>query len=231
MMTPFDVATCLKQFTGYAPLFPLPNGVLFPQLVLPLHVFEERYRDMTAAALAGDRLIAMALLRPSSEAVYQTKAAAIYPVVSLGQIVMHERLDDGRYNIVLRGVCRARVHEEPVTDHLYRIGRLEPLQDVYPEQSAKYWDGCRRSLLEAFRRRFPQLQGCAELQHSVAEDLSLGVLCDLLCSSLPLTPLESAELLMETDVRRRCAWVLQRLAAPSPTSPGAATFPPEFSVN
>ncbi|MGD9856932.1 MAG: LON peptidase substrate-binding domain-containing protein [Planctomycetaceae bacterium] len=231
MSLPFDVDVCLKQFTGSAPLFPLPNGVLFPQLVLPLHVFEERYREMTAAALAGERMIAMALLRPGAAAMYETKAAPIYSTVTLGQIVMHERLDDGRYNIVLRGLCRARLLEEPFTNHAYRIGRLEPLKDVYPSQPSACWETCREALLAAFRCRFPQLNGSGDLQRAVREDLSLGVLCDLLCSSLPLTPLESAEALLETDVRRRCAWVLQRLRNGPVATPGKATYPPEFSAN
>lgn len=233
MSSPFDENVCLKTFTGYAPLFPLPRGVLYPQLVLPLHIFEARYREMTADALAGERLIAMALLRPAPDDVYLTKSAPIYPVVSLGHIVTHERLDDGRYNIVLRGLCRARLCDEPATDHAYRIGRLEPLKDVYPDQSPAFWRRCRAAMLAAFRRRFPQLLGCAELQQAVKDDLSLGVLCDLLCSSLPLTPLESAEMLMETDVRRRCAWIMQRLSTECRchVPPGEDSFPPGFSVN
>ena len=62
MSAPFDADVCLKQFTGYAPMFPLPNGVLFPHLVLPLHIFEDRYREMTADTLAGDRMLALAML-------------------------------------------------------------------------------------------------------------------------------------------------------------------------
>lgn len=231
MSLPFNVDVCLKQFTGYAPLFPLPSGVLFPQLVLPLHVFEARYREMTEVSLAGDRMMALALLRPGAAALYETKVAPIYSIVSLGQIVMHERLDDGRYNIVLRGLCRARLIEEPVTPAPYRVGHLEPLKDVYPKQSAAGWEQMRAALIAAFQRRFPQLTAASGLQRAIREDLSLGVLCDLLCSSLPLSPLESAEVLLETDVRRRCQWLLQRLRNGPVTTPGKATYPPEFSLN
>ncbi len=226
MSAPFDADVCLKRFTGHAPLFPLPSGVLYPQLVLPLHIFEERYREMTADALAGDRLIAMALLRPGAEATDTTKSAPIYPVVSLGQIVMDERLGDGCYDIIVRGICRARVIGESCTEHAYRVGRLEPLKDVYPSQPPACWNRCRAALLAAFGRRFPQLGENEEVQRSVRDDLSLGVLCDLLCSSLSLLPAESAEMLMETDVRRRCTWLLRRMSVLS--EPG---FPPEFSVN
>src|SRR5262249_42211923 len=54
----------LKHFGGIARLFPLPNVVLFPNLLQALHIFEPRYRQMTEDALAADRMIAMVLLRP-----------------------------------------------------------------------------------------------------------------------------------------------------------------------
>src|SRR5437016_14443168 len=76
------------------PLFPLPNVVLFPRAVLPLHIFEERYLVMTADALRRDRLIAMALLKPGWERDYYS-TPTIEPVVCVGQILMHEQLPDG----------------------------------------------------------------------------------------------------------------------------------------
>src|SRR3954466_5571076 len=103
------------------PLFPLPSVVLFPRAVLPLHIFEDRYRAMTADALEGDRLIAMALLRPGWEKSYYGRPA-IEPVVCVGRIVSHEKLADGKYNFLLQGLVRAVVvrehlqHETP-----YRI--------------------------------------------------------------------------------------------------------------
>src|SRR5437588_755419 len=80
---------------GTARLFPLPNLVLFPYVIQPLHVFEPRYRRLLADALAGDRLMAMALLKPGWEEDYQQRPA-IHPVVCLGKIFKEERLPDGR---------------------------------------------------------------------------------------------------------------------------------------
>src|SRR5437660_12571644 len=100
------------------PLFPLPNTVLFPHAVLPLHIVEERYKKMTIDALAGDRQIAMALLRPGWEKDYYGRAA-IEPTVCVGTIVSHESLADGEYNFLLQGRTRARVIRE-VVDQPYR---------------------------------------------------------------------------------------------------------------
>ena len=90
------------------PLFPLPNVVLFPNVFLPLHIFEERYREMVADALAEDRIIGMVLLRPGWEDDYEGRPA-IYPVGCAGLITHAERLADGRFNIVLQGLEKFRV--------------------------------------------------------------------------------------------------------------------------
>src|SRR5947199_7503065 len=88
---------------GVIRLFPLPNLVLFPGAMQPLHIFEPRYRQMTADALAGDRLIAMALPQPGWEPHYLGKPA-LHPVACLGRILAEQELADGRYNILLRGL-------------------------------------------------------------------------------------------------------------------------------
>jgi len=110
------------------PLFPLPNVVLFPGAVLPLHVFEERYKTMTAHALRGPRRIAMALLRPGWDKNYHGRPA-IEPVVCVGTILSHEKLPDGRYNFLLRGDTRARIVRE-YGDEAYRVAWLEPLKQA-----------------------------------------------------------------------------------------------------
>jgi uncharacterized protein len=83
------------------PLFPLPNVVLFPNVFLPLHIFEPRYREMVADALASDRMIGMVLLRPGWERNYEGRPP-VYPIGCSGVMTHAERLRDGRYDIVLR---------------------------------------------------------------------------------------------------------------------------------
>src|ERR1700692_4837672 len=101
----------LSGFAGTVRLFPLPNLVLFPHVMQPLHIFEPRYRQMAADALAGDRLIAPVLLQTGWEADYEGRPA-IYSMACLGRIVAEQRLDDGRFNLLLRGICRARLSKE-----------------------------------------------------------------------------------------------------------------------
>lgn len=107
------------------PLFPLPNVVLFPNVFLPLHIFEPRYREMVADAIDNDRMIGMVLLKAGWEHEYDA-SPAIYPIGCSSVITHVERLDDGRYNIVLRGVERFRILEEN-HERRYRRALIEPL--------------------------------------------------------------------------------------------------------
>src|SRR5438105_1414231 len=119
----------LEDFQGTARLFPLPNLVLFPHVAQPLHIFEPRYRQLMADALADDRLIALALLRPGWEEAYNQRPP-ICPVVCLGRIHHEQHLPDGRYNLLLHGLARAHVREELKTDRPYRVARVDLLPDV-----------------------------------------------------------------------------------------------------
>jgi uncharacterized protein len=112
------------------PLFPLPNIVLFPNVFLPLHIFEPRYLQMVADALLGDRLIGMVLLRPARQDGFRDEydCPPVFPIGCSGVITHVEQLEDGRYNIVLRGLERFRIVEE---DHerAYRRAVVESLSE------------------------------------------------------------------------------------------------------
>jgi Lon protease-like protein len=188
------------------PLFPLPNVVLFPRAVLPLHIFEQRYIAMTADALAGDRQIAMALLRPGWEKTYWGRPA-IEPIVCVGSILSHEKLPDGTYNFLLQGLVRARIIEEPpasTTQRPYRIARLEPLH----ESDAMEIDLelHRRRMLELFSASdaFASTSLAAQFRKLLSDPmLRTGEIADLIA----FTYFEDVELkqslLSEPDVLRR----------------------------
>jgi hypothetical protein len=113
------------------PIFPLPDVTLFPRTLLPLHIFEARYRAMVADALARDRRICMVRLRPGYEAAYAGKPD-VHAVGGLGEIVSCERLANGRYDMVLRGEARVRIVQERPSDTLYRLVVVERIEDVAP---------------------------------------------------------------------------------------------------
>jgi Lon protease-like protein len=111
------------------PIFPLPEVVFFPETVLPLHVFEPRYRRMIADCLAGDPRLAVVMLQPGWERDYQGRPP-VHAVAGVGEIMQAERLADGRYNILLDGRLRVRIEEELSADRPYRVVRARPLADA-----------------------------------------------------------------------------------------------------
>ena len=111
------------------PIFPLEDVMLFPHASRPLHIFEERYRQMVADALAGDGVIGMVMLQSGYEDDYEGNPP-IYEIGTAGVISNVEELPDGRYNIVLQGLTKFRVTSED-RSRAYRIADVvampEPL--------------------------------------------------------------------------------------------------------
>src|SRR3984957_14388099 len=118
----------LKDFGNITRLFPLPGVVLFPHAVLPLHIFESRYRQMTEDALACDRLITIVQIRPPGEWKSPSEPA-LEEVGCLGRIFKHERLPDGRFNFFLLGRTRVRLTHEIPSGKLYRTSEVQVVED------------------------------------------------------------------------------------------------------
>lgn len=110
------------DFPDTIPIFPLPNVVLFPEVDLPLHIFEPRYREMVSDAMESDKLIGMVLLKPDWRKDYEG-TPAIYPVGCVGHIDKFDVVEDGRSNLVLRGQRRFEVVEE-LSGTSYRRARV-----------------------------------------------------------------------------------------------------------
>jgi Lon protease-like protein len=187
------------------PVFPLPNVVLFPNVFLPLHIFEPRYREMVADALAGDRLVGMALLRPGFEADYEGRPD-VYPIGCAGLITFSEQHPDGRYNIVLRGLEKFRILEEEA-GRSYRVARIEPLLEQLSEAD--------RAVIRAERRRLeallvPQPQGRG-VDPAMPPSMPDEDLVNALAQYLDLEPVEKQALLEREGIVARCRSLIDLL--------------------
>jgi Lon protease-like protein len=113
------------------PLFPLAGPALFPHCTAPLHVFEPRYRALTADALAGERRIGMVTVRPEALAELPGDPP-LFAIGCAGAIAEHQRLADGRYLILLRATSRFRILREPArpSGRLYRVAEVELLGEA-----------------------------------------------------------------------------------------------------
>jgi len=222
----------LSVFSGMARLFPLPNLVFFPQVMQPLHIFEPRYRQMTEDALAGDRLIALVLPRPGWEADY-AGCPSLHSVACLGKIVADQKVDDGRYNILLRGLSRIQVNHEIPHGKTYRKAKVELLAEV-PVAEPKVEQRLRRKLSKLVPRWFPEQNEVKDqFRQLLKSELTLSALCDIFAFALPLDLEFKQSLLEELEVEKRLLRLIENLENRTDGAGPASDrkFPPEFSSN
>ena len=203
------------------PIFPLPNAVLFPNVFLPLHIFEPRYREMVADALQGDRIIGMVLLRPGYEENYEGRPP-VFPVGCAGVITHAEKLPDGRYNIVLRGIEKFKVTGEDA-DKPYRLAHVEGIsEDPTAEE---------RTILRRQRQRLEAVLAAAIERAGSDPKFPPAIpdedLVNALAQYLQLDPIERQALLERPGVVARCHALIELLEmkvhAPRGTWDGRAT--------
>ena len=187
------------------PIFPLPNVVLFPNVFLPLHIFEPRYKAMVADALKGDRLIGMVLLRPGWEGDYEGRPP-VFPTGCAGLITHNEQLPDGRFNIVLRGLEKFHVLGEE-SGRSYRVARVTTLDEPLREEDREEIRAARRRL-EALLVPQPQGRG---IDPKVPPAMGDEDLVNALAQYMELEPMEKQALLEREGLLARCRSLIELL--------------------
>ena len=182
-----------------APVFPLPKVFLYPHVIMPLHIFEPRYRQMVDDLLDRRGWLIITPIREGHED-NQLGVPPIYPVGGLGEIIKHERKPDGRFMISLAGLGRVNIREVP-SDRLYRKVQFEPFHEVQPDESEneELSDKVRGALLTR-----------SDSFTNLPDDLPLAPMADLLIQSLELPVDVLAELFAEPVVKRRAEFALER---------------------
>ncbi|OFW07630.1 MAG: hypothetical protein A3I61_17740 [Acidobacteria bacterium RIFCSPLOWO2_02_FULL_68_18] len=190
---------------GTIPIFPLPNVVLFPNVFLPLHIFEPRYRAMVTDALEGDRIIGMVLLQPGHEASYEGRPP-VFSIGCAGVITHAEPLGDGRFNIVLRGLERFRIRGED-NERAYRLAHIDSLPEDVPHDH--------RDELRRHRHRLEALLAAAVERAGSEPRFPPAVadedLVNALAQYIELDPLERQALLEQEGVLARCRALIDLL--------------------
>lgn len=190
---------------GQIPIFPLPNVVLFPNVFLPLHIFEPRYRDMVRDALTGDRIIGMTLLKEGWQR-HADPSPPVYPIGCAGLITHVESLADGRYNIVLRGFERFRITGED-RSRAYRRADVELVPEpLNADRRARLHEN--RLRLEALLDR--QLT-CAGSESKIPRDMADDDLVNALSQYLEFEPVEKQALLERLGPCERCQTLVELL--------------------
>ena len=200
-------------------IFPLGEVVFFPDTLLPLHVFEPRYRKLVADALEGDRTIGMVLIRGADGPVEppppdRLDRPAVYGIGCAGRIVEHEPLADGRSMIVLRGTVRFRIRRELEVADPYRVVEAQALYEApIPAEHMRPWRDELRVLVGDYAAA---LAGDRAAVDKVFEKLDLEGLVNYLSASLPLSVIEKQSLLecatAEQRFHRLCTVLRFRVA-------------------
>jgi hypothetical protein len=185
------------------PLFPLPNVVLFPQVLLPLHIFEPRYREMVKDVDAGEGLIGMILLRGAEDP--SAEGRDVFTVGCAGRMIRKVDLPDGRSNILLQGV-REFV---PLTQSFDRPYRTATVEWREPCAAGFRLDRERRRLLVERIRAFVGEGREAKLLDDPT--LSDELLVNLFAFGLDLPVVEKQSLLEAVDVGVRAERLLETL--------------------
>jgi Lon protease-like protein len=211
---PPDRGQALRRACGALKVFPLHGVAVLPGTPTPLHVFEPRYRALVRDALAGDRIVAVPNVR-SAEGLRELHPP-LRPIAGAGFIEHHVEHEDGRYDVVLRGVARVRLGDELRTDAAYRTFRAEVAPDVLPAGGARQLQGgleSLRQLVLELSTRLPPESGAPALAEAVAhiEDPSTAV--DLVAAAAISEPEARQGVLEELDVARRLERVVSEVAA------------------
>jgi uncharacterized protein len=198
------------QTSFQVPVFPLPKLVMFPGTMLPLHIFEPRYRDMLRDCLAGDaKVLAVTQLRPGWESEY-SGSPAIYEVAGVGAIEEHRENADGTYDLVLRAFARVRLEEQLPQSQRYRQATATLLRERTPE--AVNHDELAAVLALASNITTIVKRALPGFALQTTDDDGPGLLSDRIADQFVLDPLARQDLLETLDVGARLRTLTTHLA-------------------
>jgi Lon protease-like protein len=197
------------DFNKPVPLLPLGSCVLLPHATVPLHIFEQRYKAMVSDALDSRGLIAMATYKRLANEQADMHGPGVRPYVCVGYILRHESLRDGRYNILLQGLCRARLRKE-VYHEPYRLGFLEPVDTDTPMEIDL---DEQRQRLEALLDddTLNQLASISSIQNWLSQEIPTPALVDLAILTVCSDVDQRYSMLAEPDEATRAAWLEHHL--------------------
>ena len=197
----------LEAALAAIPIFPLPQVVLFPEAVLPLHVFEPRYRAMLQVCLASHGALAVAQLVGGEDEHGRPRIASI---AGGGVVVEHQALGDGRANIVVLGRARLKLDElDPDGSRPYRVARATVLEDLpvpVTDQDRAALVALATMFASEVRRHDPHFT------FRLPATLEAAQIADLCAHYLVVDAATRQEILGELDPRARVSRVLKQLA-------------------
>ncbi len=212
-LAPPTPRAALERACAALKVFPLHGVAVLPGTPTPFHVFEPRYRALVEDALHGDRILAVPGL-VSKEGAHQLHPPLL-TVAGACIIEEDERYDDGRYDIVVRGVARVRLLDELPPTSPYREFRAEILEDVWPPAGPAALESALesiRQLVYELSTRLPPESGASALAEAVAQMRDASQIADLISAAVISERAARQRVLEELDVARRLERVIEEIA-------------------
>jgi hypothetical protein len=212
-IAPPDPRAALRKAVAALKVFPLHGVSILPGTPAPFHVFEPRYKALVGDALRGDRILAVPSLFGKADA--HALRPPLKAICGAGVIEAHDRYDDGRFDVVLRGLARVRLVEELPATKLYREFRAEVLEDVLPAGGARALQGeleALRQLVYELSTKLPKESGAPQLAEAVAQMKDPSAIVDLVAAAAVSDPDDRQEVLEELVVAKRIERVFEEVA-------------------
>ncbi len=189
------------------PVMPLSGVLLFPNALLPLHIFEPRFREMLARALDDDRMICVALVRPDRPE-WET-SDDFYEVSTVGLIRACVGRSDGTSDLILQGIRRVKFSEFE-QEKPFPIARIQPLKtrtnltvetDALAAKVLEFYDQLKKS-----GRELPE-----KIDRYLSEMFDPEMLADLIAATFVSDPSRRQKLLEELDLNQRLRLLIKFL--------------------
>jgi Lon protease-like protein len=214
LIAPPDPKAALRKALAALKVFPLNGVAVLPGTPAPFHIFEPRYRALVADALEGDKILAVPGLFGPSDA--HAMRPPLRAICGAGIIEEVERHEDGRFDLVLRGIARVRLLEELPPTRLYREFRAELVEDVLPAGGAAALAqplGALRRIVYELSTRLPEESGALQLAEAVAQMRDASAIADLVAAAAVSEPDPRQKIVEEADVARRLELVMGEVAS------------------
>jgi uncharacterized protein len=212
-IAPRDRRAALRGAVAALKVFPLHGVAVLPGTPAPFHIFEPRYKQLVGDALQGDRVLAIPGLFTKADA--HELRPPVKTICGAGIIESEEKLPDGRYDIVVRGLARVRLVQELPPRTLYREFRAEILEDRYPRGGAAALEGeleALRQIVYELSTKLPKESGAPQLAEAVAQMKDPSAIVDLVAAAAVSDPEARQDVLEQLDVAARLEMVIEEVA-------------------
>jgi Lon protease-like protein len=212
-LAPPNPRAALRKAVAALKVFPLHGVSILPGTPAPFHVFEPRYKALVGDALEGDRILAVPSLFGKADA--HALRPPLKAICGAGFIETFDRYEDGRFDVVLRGLARVRLVEELPPTRLYREFKAEVLDDVLPAGGVRALQGeleALRQLVYELSTKLPPESGAPQLAEAVAQMKDPSAIVDLVAAAAVSDPDDRQEVLEELSVAKRIERVIGEVA-------------------